>query len=140
MRRSLVPIVLSLFLITVIGCTSSDSKTVSGSSGVVSVKVFAPDEEVLVLKDLEFEADQSVFQVMEMAQKKDLLKFSFKEFSGIGRLITTINGVEQNTTKGHYWFLCVNGKKSMKGADERSVNDKDVIEWHYGEEAPCESN
>ena len=40
----------------------------------------------------------------------------FKEFAGLGKLLTGINGINQNST--HYWFYYVGGKFAQVAADK----------------------
>ncbi|MBI2578893.1 MAG: DUF4430 domain-containing protein [Candidatus Aenigmarchaeota archaeon] len=50
----------------------------------------------------------------------------YKEFAGLGKLVTSINGFEQNST--HYWFYYVNEKFGDAAADKYMLyNDSSVL-------------
>ena len=47
----------------------------------------------------------TAYEILELASKNNsAFKFNVSEFS-FGRMITSINGTEQNSTNGTYWLL-----------------------------------
>ena len=63
----------------------------------------------------------AVFHVLNSTNSVD-----YKEYSGLGILITGINGVKQNST--HNWFYFVNGNFAQVSADKYVLlNDSDVL-------------
>jgi hypothetical protein len=59
----------------------------------------------------------TVFDVLN-----DSFDIEFKEYSGLGKLVTGIDGVQQNST--HYWLYYVNNEFAQVAAD-KYILDKD---------------
>ena len=68
-------------------------------------------------------------KVAENANLMEVLKANYKieEKSG---LITSIDGVAQDESKGLYWMYKINGEMAPKGAAETTVQDGDTIEFY----------
>lgn len=59
------------------------------------------------------------------------LRVSMKEYAGMGRLVTGINGFDNSENGDRYWQFCVNGTVSAKGIDQIELSDGDQIDWHF---------
>lgn len=79
---------------------------------------------------LELEADDTVEKIMGRAQKNGL-KFSVKNFGGLGSYVTSINGVKEDAKKGMFWIYYVNGKKASAGISNQKVFSDDIVQWRY---------
>lgn len=51
-----------------------------------------------------------------------------------GAFVTTIDYLEENTSKGKYWLYFINGDFSPVSAGAYELSHNDKIEWKYGEE------
>jgi len=56
----------------------------------------------------------------------------YKEFAGMGKLITGINGFGQNTT--HYWFYYVDGEFAQVAADKFSLHKDSSVLFEFTSE------
>lgn len=56
-------------------------------------------------------------------------KVNYTEYKGMGRFITSINGVAQNST--HSWMYFVNGNLSVVSADNYYPNNNDNISFVF---------
>lgn len=70
---------------------------------------------------------------------KDQIQFNIKDYAGLGRMVTGINGLENNTHEGHYWQFCVAGTFSEVGMDDKILESGQDISWYYRAygESPC---
>lgn len=71
-------------------------------------------------------AGATVLDVFKAAQAQGL-RYETQEFSGLGTMIVSINGVGQDN--GKYWTYKINGNFASKGASQQTVNQGDTIVW-----------
>lgn len=74
-------------------------------------------------------ASISVLDTMRILASSTDLKFTTKEYAGLGALVDSING-KKNSTES-YWFLYINGTSSQTGASETFLQSGDTAEWKY---------
>ena len=84
--------------------------------------------------DLQVPLSSSVYDVMSQARAAGVMKFSGKEFSGIGYFVEEINGKREDLRGRHFWILYINGQKAKAGVSSLFVNNQDIIEWKYEDE------
>ena len=76
--------------------------------------------------------DSMVLDLMIAASSSKAATFISKEYSGLGSLITSING--KTSDKDHndlYWIYSVNGKKATVGVSQYVLHEGDVVSWSY---------
>ncbi len=74
----------------------------------------------------------SVATLLTLAQNKGDLTYVGKEYSGLGMLITAINGKTNNMDKSNlYWIYSVNGKKATRGVSQYVLSFGDMVSWSY---------
>ena len=56
----------------------------------------------------------------------------FKEFAGLGKLITGIDGAEQNST--HHWFYYVDDKFAQSAADKHKLYKDSAVMFKFTSE------
>lgn len=71
----------------------------------------------------------SVYDFMTQLQNEGKITFKDKEYAGLGKFITEINGVVGNGSKN--WIYYVNGEKAELGISSYKIKNGDVIFWHY---------
>ncbi len=71
----------------------------------------------------------SVYSFMENLQNNGKITFKDKTYSGMGKLIESINGVKNGGEKN--WIYYVNGKKATIGVSNYQINNGDIVSWHY---------
>jgi hypothetical protein len=71
------------------------------------------------------------FEVLQKASEQNpCFRFQYQTFS-IGRFITTICCLEQDSTAGFYWLIYKNGVFSNVGVDLLTPVDGDTITFKY---------
>jgi hypothetical protein len=71
------------------------------------------------------------FEILEMAsQQNPCYRFQFQTFN-IGRFITSICCLEQDSSAGFYWLLYKNGQLANVGVDVLTPTNGDTITFKY---------
>lgn len=67
--------------------------------------------------------------------------FAFTDtlYTGIGHLVTGINGLRNPRGGGAYWQFCIDNVASEVGIDDKPIAPGQSIDWHYAEygKLPC---
>ena len=90
-----------------------------------------PDPNILPAQQVVAPNGTAAFEFLQLAaQINPCYIFNYTVFS-IGRYITTICCVEQNTTTNFYWFIYLNGELSPVGADLLKPKNGDTLTYEY---------
>lgn len=73
----------------------------------------------------------SVYDLMQMLQKKGDLVFKSTAYSGLGDFVEEINGIKNDNQVGKYWIYYVNGHSATIGVSNYILKNLDNIEWKY---------
>lgn len=73
---------------------------------------------------------QTVLDIMREKTTAENISFESKEYSGMGTLITSING-RTNGDRKNYWQYWVNNSKPNVGADAYKLQGGELIEWKF---------
>ncbi len=73
----------------------------------------------------------SVYDMLVAAQKKGLISFSGRQFSGVGFFVEEIDGLRQDGRKGMYWIYAVNGTKAHVGVSSYELKEGDRVTFTY---------
>ncbi len=73
----------------------------------------------------------SVYDMLVAAQKKGLISFSGRQFSGVGFFVEEIDGLRQDGQKGMYWIYAVNGTKAHVGVSSYGLRVGDRVTFTY---------
>ena len=69
---------------------------------------------------------------MLQASSSKAVIFTSKEYSGLGTLITSINGKVSNQSRNDlFWIYSVNGTKATIGVSQYVLAAGDVVSWSY---------
>jgi len=79
----------------------------------------------------EIKPDGTAYDLMKNLQATQGLKFSAKEYAGMGALIEEINGVKNDIKANKFWIFYINGKSSPVGVSSYVLKNDDVINWKY---------
>ena len=71
--------------------------------------------------------EKQITITVSIAPEGQEANYKIEEKSG---LITSIDGVAQDESKGLYWMYKINGEMAPKGAAETTVQDGDTIEFY----------
>jgi hypothetical protein len=71
----------------------------------------------------------SVYDFMSKLQGEGKINFTEKNYPGMGKLITAINGIKNNGEQN--WIYYVNGVEANVGVSNYKINLGDVISWKY---------
>jgi hypothetical protein len=107
--------------------SSSTAAKAASNSPAITAK---PATATLIVDGTEFAlhaAEGSTLQeAMDGLQNEGAFTYSYKEYAGIGALVTSIQG---RAGMNEYWILYVNGKQSDTGISSTHIRSGDVIEW-----------
>lgn len=73
---------------------------------------------------------QNSFLLLQEALLANNVTFTYKEYAGIGNLITQIGDLK-NGTNGNYWQFFINDQYATSAADAYVPMGGDVIEWKF---------
>ena len=72
------------------------------------------------------------FQLLQLASQQNPCYLSeYKNFSTLGRYITSICDVGQNTTSNFYWFIYLNEQFSEVGVDFIKPENGDILKFEH---------
>jgi hypothetical protein len=71
----------------------------------------------------------TVYDFMDRLQKEKKITFTEKTYTGLGKLIESINGVRSDGN--NYWIYYVNGQKAKVGVSNYTIKPGDVVSWKY---------
>ena len=74
-------------------------------------------------------AGTNMYDAMLAIREKTSFDFTSKEYTGLGYLVESINGVMN--AGGTYWTIYINGEYSEVGASQYILQSEDVIEFRY---------
>lgn len=113
-----------------IGSMYSSRGTETVGSVSIRIIVVQPGENQL-LKDenVRISTGTTVFEVLDR-----VADVSYKEYLGMGKFVTSIDGVEQTSDK--WWLYQVNGIYPNIASDRYAVMDGDNILWEFTSEWP----
>lgn len=74
----------------------------------------------------------SVYDLLISISQKENVDFGFKNFSGLGFFVDSINGVKSEN--GKYWIYYINGKKAEEGISNYKLKEGDSILWKLEDE------
>lgn len=105
----------------------AEEKMVEENKISVSFKFIAPgwtkDLAVLVKED------STVYEAMKELVKEGKISVEFKQFSGLGAFVQSIDGL---APKGNqYWIYYLNGQTANVGVSLTKLKNNDVITWRY---------
>ena len=129
MKKLLMGLVLSSFLIFGVACSSPDTATTTSSTKVED-KVAATATITLIEDDKEVTSKEISFTEGDTVLEALKANFDVKENSGF---VTEIDGKSQDEKASKYWMYYVNNKEAEKGADSIEVAPGDTIEWRLNE-------
>lgn len=73
----------------------------------------------------------TAYDLLVTAQKKGIITFTGRQFSGVGFFVESINGLKQDGNKRMYWIYSVNGEKAHVGVSSYVLHDGDHVTWRY---------
>ena len=88
------------------------------------------DGKVTTLNDIEISENASLLDTMKNGLAAANIPFEYKEYSGLGALVTKI-GDKSNGTGTSYWQYWVNNKMPPVGASSYQPRAGDIIEWKF---------
>lgn len=71
----------------------------------------------------------SVYDFMLNLKSEGKINFKDKDYTGMGKLITELNGIKNSGKKN--WIYYVNGEKAKIGVSNYKINPGDVVSWKY---------
>jgi len=102
----------------------------SNLSQTFSLMVDFGDGKLETFQDVSFGEQETLFLAMQKKLGEEKIDFGFKEYEGLGTLITKI-GEKENGTGNEYWQYWVNNRHADVGADQYLVRPGNVILWKF---------
>lgn len=129
MKKTLYSFFAVLAALVLVSCGQS---TPSSTKNSASSSQVAKEKEITITVSIAPEGEKAqskTLKVVEKANLMEVLKANYKIEEKNG-LITSIDGVAQDESKGLYWMYKINGEMAPKGAAETTVQDGDTIEFY----------
>lgn len=76
-------------------------------------------------------AYSSVYDALYKLNLDNKIKVEFKNYSGLGYFVDSINGKGSDKLHGKYWIYYINGVKAQTGISSYILKLNDVITWKY---------
>lgn len=140
MKKNLIIILLLVVVIIVIGYGRAqgwlplqiENKI---TAPVVEKQVVEDFKVKLEVGDKKYEAkikpNSTAYDLMKNLQATQGLKFSAKEYAGMGALVEEINGVKNDIKANKFWIFYINGESSPVGVSSYVLKNNDVINWKF---------
>lgn len=107
--------------------SSADKETLVNT---FSLMIDYGDGKISNFETVPFIEGETLFSALQRQLKEKNITFIFKEYTGLGSLVTRI-GDKENGRDDRYWQYWVNGKYALLGADVYVIKSGDVIEWKF---------
>ncbi|WP_207940077.1 hypothetical protein DOK78_002463 [Enterococcus sp. DIV2402] len=128
MKKSLVIVAVFVSMLGFVGCTSTpetnDTTTSTSQSkeNEISLTISLIKEDEVI--------DEKEITVAEGSNLMDAVKenFEIKEDNG---MITSIEGIEQDTKESYFWTYTINDEMIMTGANETELHEGDKVVFTY---------
>lgn len=127
MKKIILSIALLMSLFTISACKTSkpkietkESQTIQVSKEKANISVFQEKKEV-TSKEVTFEAGQNLMAILKA-------NFTVKDEKG---MISEVEGIAQDKTKGYYWTYKINGKMVETGAKDTLLKNDDKVVLAY---------
>lgn len=108
-------------------------KSVEISPPLTTPETRSNTKTVLIIDGVEYESEiagvTSVYDFMSQLQNEGKIKFTEKNYIGIGKFISEINGIGGNGEKN--WIYYVNGKEAKIGVSNYKIKPGDIVSWKY---------
>lgn len=98
-----------------------------GRVGVLPVKISPQIDDISFKNDILGEI--SVYDFMSELRKEGKINFVEKNYIGMGKLITEIDGIRSNGEKN--WIYYVNGTEAQVGVSNYKIKKGDIVSWKY---------
>lgn len=118
--------------------TESSSESAVTTDGTVDILLHYGKANERTISDLPWAKGMTVWQAMVLAEDKGELKIGFRDYTGMGKFIHSLDDVEQSENAGIYWRLCINNVNSTLGVEKQTVRKGQTIEWFLARESPCD--
>ncbi len=128
MKKSLVIIAVFVSMLGFVGCTSTP-ETNDTTTSISQSKENEINLTISLIKEDEV-IDEKEITVAEGSNLMDAVKenFEIKEDNG---MITSIEGIEQDTKKSYFWTYTINDEMIMTGANETELHEGDKVVFTY---------
>lgn len=73
--------------------------------------------------------NMSVYDSMNQLKNEGKINFVEKNYTGMGKFISEINGTRGNGSKN--WIYYVNGTEAQVGVSNYKIKARDIISWKY---------
>ncbi len=127
--------VLSFFFVF-LGVFFINSKNVLTKQEIKIIKSVSENSEIKTILEINGEKYEteiknriSVYDFMNKLRSEGKIKFTEKNYIGMGKFIETINDIKNNGEKN--WIYYVNGKKAQVGVSNYKIKTGDIVSWKY---------
>ena len=109
---------------------NNSSSTVSTENGVpITFVIMFPQETRTV--NFSAHTGDTVYDAMKTFARQNNCDIQFKEFTGLGAMVRSINGVANDPRANKFWIYYLNGALAKAGISSVKINSQDIIKWQY---------
>jgi len=131
MKKSLISLVLLVSLVGFAGCTTAnETSTTTESTTIQSQRKENEISLIISLVKEEEIVEEKTVTVEEGSHLMDAMKANFEMQEEKG-MITSIEGIEQNTKDNYFWTYTINDEMIMTGANETELHEGDKVVFTY---------
>lgn len=131
MKKSLISLVLLVSLVGFAGCTTANETSTTTKSTTIQSQ--SKENEISLTISLVKEeevVEEKAVTVEEGSNLMDAMKANF-EMQEENGMITSIEGIEQNTKDNYFWTYTINDEMIMTGANETELHEGDKVVFTY---------
>lgn len=139
-------LILAIFAFSLQSCTDASTNGKEGSqnesseSNSATLVVNLPDASPFRIESFEISEELSVRDFMvKVAEKHNDFHFTDTLYTGMGHLLTSLQGIANAKGEGAYWQFCIDNTASDRGIDEKTIHSGQQVDWHYVQygKLPC---
>ncbi len=96
---------------------------------IVSLSFDFGNGNIKTFNTLKLKEEKTVFELLKKVAKENNLELSFKEYSGLGVFIESIDVIRNSQEL--FWQFWVNSQYARVGASQYLLKNGDSVEWKY---------
>lgn len=129
MKKIYSTLILALLVCSLTACSTTNNSTSTKNSSETSSSKMTENQATIRIKPLEGKESSKKVTFTEGQTVMEVMKKNFKIEEDKG-LITSIDGVSQDTNTNVYWLYKINGELASKGAAETTLSQNDEVEFY----------
>lgn len=131
MKKRKIIILIVLIVLGLLGLYFYPNRNINPTPPILPRSGEVKNSNPVNLTELSFLVNEktNVYDFMSQLRRNGKINFKEKNYIGMGKFISTINGIRGNGEKN--WIYYVNGKEAKIGVSNYKVNAGDIVSWKY---------